>query len=936
MMRLTCLLSGLVFSTHALAAPPPDYLRDIKPLLSQKCGSCHGAVTQEAGLRLDAGTLIHKGSNNGPVVVPERPEVSSLIERVSTADDDLRMPPHDAGEPLTAEQIAVLQAWIASGASWPQQEAIPAGPDDHWAYRIPVRPELPAVLPGMSPHPIDRLIQVGLNSAGLQALPAADKSTLLRRVCLDLTGLPPTRAQQREFLADESADAWPRLVDRLLASQAYGERWGRHWMDIWRYSDWDGYQEEVRGSQRHIWHWRDWIIESLNHDKGYDQMILEMLAADEAAPADVSDLRATGYLARSFHNSNRDIWLDATVEHTAKAFLAMTVNCARCHDHKYDPIRQPDYYAFRAIFEPHHVRTERLPGQADIAKDGLVRAFDKSPDAQTFLYVSGNEKQPDKDNPIAPSLPSFLDIPFEPESVGLPPTAAFPALRDYVRQEDLAAARQKLSDAEQALQRYRDAVSQQESAAAGELKSAELPSPAAFPEAEDAILPTVPTVDAVLQQHVTAAAAALASLRARWAADAAKYADPPHDSELRQHLAEQASVAEHHARISQTHATALQHKLDLLRAVRDSNPDNADTQKAVEQARKTYQASARAALDAGYGKEPGQLPTDGKYTSVGESYPSVSTGRRLALAKWITDRQNPLTARVAVNHIWMRHFGEPLVPNVFDFGLKTPRPVQADLLDWLAVEFMDHEFSMKHLHRLILTSAAFRRASSGESALTALNRQTDPDNALLWKANVRRLEAEVIRDSMLHVCGGLDTTTGGPDLDFHNGDTILRRSVYFRHAYEKQMTMLVIFDAAGPAECYRRSPSIVPQQALAVSNSPLTFDQARRLAARLTDESRSTAGENSEAGGHPSQEQSEHYIQAAFETVLGRPCTASELQVCRDFLSEQARLLTATDQLTAQPGTAVATTPASSDPALRARENLIHVLLNHNDFVTVR
>jgi hypothetical protein len=225
---------------------------------------------------------------------------------------------------------------------------------------------------------------------------------------------------------------------------------------------------------------------------------------------------------------------------------------------------------------------------------------------------------------------------------------------------------------------------------------------------------------------------------------------------------------------------------------------------------------------------------DDIYTPVCEEYPRTSTGRRLALARWIADPKNPLTARVAVNHVWLRHFGEPLVDEVFDFGLRSPRPVHAELLDWLAAELIDNGWSMKHVHRLIVTSQAYRRASSGPPEQTAGNRSLDPDNQLYWWFGAQRLNAEVVRDSLIYVAGKLDLTQGGPDIDYQQGESVFRRSIYFRHAYEKQMTMLVMFDAPSPTECYRRSESIIPQPALALSNSSLGVSLARALAAALS------------------------------------------------------------------------------------------------------
>ena len=286
------------------------------------------------------------------------------------------MPPPSEGLPLGEHEVGVLRAWIDQGAVAPP-EAVPPAPNRHWAYVPPVRPAIPAAARrGWASNPLDAFLAAAHQSQGLQASPPVTKDLLLRRVYLDLVGLPPTREELHDFRTDRSPGAYEKVVDRLLASPRYGERWGRHWMDVWRYSDWYGLGEEVRYSHPHIWHWRDWIVAALNSDKGYDRMVVEMLAADELVPDDPVAVRATGFLVRNWDIFNRNTWLGNTVEHTARAFLGVTIQCARCHDHKFDPISQSDYYRLRAFFEPVHIRIDRVPGQPDRAKGGLPRVFD--------------------------------------------------------------------------------------------------------------------------------------------------------------------------------------------------------------------------------------------------------------------------------------------------------------------------------------------------------------------------------------------------------------------------------------------------------------------------------------------------------------------------------------------------------------------------------
>ena len=293
------------------------------------------------------------GGDSGPAIVPQDVAASLLVQRVSAEDASERMPP--LGKPLTPEQIARISAWIAQGALAPTNETPEADPRDHWAFRLPIRPPTPDVTGiGWVRNPIDAFVAREHTRWGLKPSSPQSDSLLLRRVYLDLIGLPPTRAQLQAFLADRAPDAYERVVDGLLASPQYGQRWGRHWMDVWRYSDWYGRRmvPDVWNSAPQIWRWRDWIVDSLNADKGYDCMLAEMLAADEIAPEDEQAGYATGYLVRNWYALNHNDWMRSNVEHTGKAFLGLTFNCAHCHDHKYDPITQLDYFRLRTFSSP--------------------------------------------------------------------------------------------------------------------------------------------------------------------------------------------------------------------------------------------------------------------------------------------------------------------------------------------------------------------------------------------------------------------------------------------------------------------------------------------------------------------------------------------------------------------------------------------------------
>jgi hypothetical protein len=888
----------LLLLAYLLAAPAPlpageavDYLRDVKPVLKQRCFACHGALKQQAKLRLDTAALVRKGGRHGPAVVPGNAAGSLLIKRITDPDAQTRMPPQ--GLPLTEAQVALLRGWIDRGAPAPPGEAPEENPRSHWAFRKPVRPAVPLV-PAGTRNPVDAFLAAERTKHGLPPTPPADRPALLRRVTLDLIGLPPTREELHAFLADNSPDAYEKVVDRLLASPQYGERWGRHWMDVWRYSDWYGRRSvpDVMNSYPQIWRWRDWIVRSLNEDRGYDRMVLEMLAADEIAPDDDRALVATGFLVRNWFKWNYNQWMRDNVEHTAKAFLGLTLNCCHCHDHKYDPITQREYFQFRAFFEPLELRHDRWAGEPDPGPfkkyvygvaygpitSGMIRVFDEKPDAPTFFYTGGDERNvvPGRP-PVPPGAPAALGgdrLKIEP--VALPPAAWYPGLKPFVQQEETAKRQAALAEAEAALARAL----------------------AALTDADDTRL-AVQVADA----RVELARSDLACVRARIAADRVAYLGAPGDPK---EAARMASRAERRynldaallAEVQAENALAVARRGGATAARQAAEKQLADAAARV--------AACRTALGA----------DTTSYTPLSPVYPRTSSGRRTALARWIASRDNPLTARVAVNHLWAWHFGRPLVETTYNFGRSGARPSHPELLDYLAVEFMDNGWHLKPLHRLLVTSDAYRMASHAPADHPGWG--IDPDDRLLWHFPVRRMEAEVVRDSLLAAAGELDLTMGGPEVPQEQGQTCRRRSLYFAHHGESRMEFLELFDEANACEAYRRSVSVLPQQALALSNSGLELRQGRVLARRLW---QTVAGPDRETA----------FVGAAFEQVLGRPPSAAETRASAAFLARQARLF---EQSKAEIRP-TADGPAA-DPAARARENLVHALFNHNDFVTIR
>jgi hypothetical protein len=1068
------------------AGPPErvDYASAVKPILAARCYACHGALQQKAGLRLDTVALMKKGGDSGPAIVPGKSADSLLLAHLTASKGVRRMPPSSEGEPLKVSEIALIKAWLDQGAAGPADEKPETDPRDHWAFRPPVRPHVPAVRnPAWTNNPIDAFIAAGHDRHDLKPQGQADRRLQLRRVYLDLIGLPPTRQEQAAFLADRSPNAYEKVVDRLLASKLYGERWGRHWMDVWRYSDWWGLGAEVRNSQKHIWHWRDWIIESLNADKGYGQMLREMLAADELYPTNPGRLRGTGYLARSYFKFNRNSWLEEVVEHTAKAFLGLTMNCSRCHDHKYDPITQQDFYRFRAFFEPYQVRTDMVPGQPDFEKDGIPRAFDCNLETPTYLFVRGDERQPRKNRSFAPGLPAILlRDPLDIRPVTLPPEAHTPGLRvtvldAHLRQTERqrAAARAALENARKSLVEVEKQTKLAKAATAGkslvlddfsqtkpdwwEMKTGQwqyqdrkllqqqdgstravlrlrpevpadfvarfaftptggqmwksvglsfdvadgnevlvylsavaggpklqiaykrggdyvYPSGAAqarpvklnepqeltirvrgnlvnvavngkhalayrlpiarragsielitydakavFTAFELAVLPDavqlvspgkgiqIPMTVERARLAVAVAEKALAVaelqpelLKACYNADRARHAHPvTADAKM---LAQQAARLERQAVVAKAEETLARAELEAAHA-----PDRTKVVMNKLSASRNALTVARKAVETpgeSYTSLRGSLKTleSNLETEASRSkpFPTSSSGRRSALAQWLTSQQNPLTARVAVNHLWARHFGRPLVSTVFDFGRKGSPPSHPELLDFLAIELMESEWSMKYLHRLIVTSSTYRMTSSAAAA--EANRQIDPENRWYWRMNPVRMQAQVVRDSLLHLAGELDTTTGGPSIPPNQASR--RRSLYFIHSHNDHQKFLSMFDDASVLECYRRAESIIPQQALTLQNSTLAHTAAEQIAGKLN-----TSELTADAV----------FVRATFELVLGCSPTTLEQAACEEALKELLDL---------------AVREKRPDPRQRARATLVHALLNHNDFVTVR
>lgn len=1137
-----------------------DFRKDLYGIFEQRCFACHGALKQESGLRLDTAASIRQGSDSGAVIVPNDSTKSLLVQRITSKDPLLRMPPE--GHALEDSQVQAIAAWIDQGAAIPSEDQPEPDPNEHWAFKLPRRSTVPSI-ENLSAHPIDAFIQAQWKVQAVVPQGQADAATRLRRLYLDLVGLPPSPEAIERFVADPSKVAYEKFVDDLLASPQYGERWARHWMDVWRYADWFGrrYVPDVWNSAPQIWRWRDWIVDSLNEDLGYDQMIREMLAADEIKPGDPKSNVATGYLIRNWYALNPNDWMRSNVEHVSKAFLGLTFHCAHCHDHKYDPISQENYFQFRAFFEPIAVRQDRLAGQADpgpfqeyeystlrkVQRLGRVSIYDKSPESPTWFYTGGDERNRQTDRgSIRPDVPGFLKAAYEQEiqNVLLPPQSWYPGLDPQIIETILQQADQELADAvkekdqlqqaydalmaieqtqldqqknvqrvEQIQNQIKDLENQEGSskslALSGEqslLMDAsegrrmiyrsvpEVPSveqgdqvrflvriladthfnfqltrnsstgatatyvgfekgliksykPSSFdefevgrfdrdrdqtiqvemtlhPDADQCILRVVSLPDqrllvegakialngwnpvgdpakgilfdartgcvAVVDDWSYARAASLQNpetvpiLAFSFEADkhvensdlvgsldwvlAKDYSIAPASSKVVRKLPfmalsklykefsvakraadrlgmkvqsaeakvlwKQSSCNEINSRIQaerakyipELHATtediqrlshqaSIQEKtsewqnksyewsiaLEQLAQAEAIAPEDPNRAKQIESASRGL-AKAQAELEAAEQlKDQVQKAEASKanYKPLSTQYPKTSTGRRRALASWITSAKNPLTARVGVNHLWMRHFQQPLVKTVFDFGRNGTRPSHPELLDWLAVEFMESGWSIKHLHRLIVTSEAYQRQSSvsGNPSQTR-----DPENRWYWRMNPGRMEVEVLRDSILQLAGKLDPSMGGQELENKDIFTTWRRSLYYCCQPEEdgKSSLGMLFDGPDASDCYRRTRTVIPQQSLALTNSPLVHELSPLIAQQI--ESRLPPD---------FQTNSDHFVDAAYQTILGRVPSPKESELCRDYLSD--------------------TTQTQS-----LRASLVRVLLNHSDFITIR
>lgn len=866
----------------------------VRPVLATNCLECHGAKKQESGLRLDSRQAALEGGDSGEkAIVPGEPERSLLVKAINHAGD-YKMPPN---RKLTGDEVAALTDWIKDGAPWPASAAVahkvaaadlaPLHRQSHWAYQPVTRPALAVVNDAAWLRSrTDAFVLARLEAARLSPSPEADRRTLIRRLAFDLTGLPPVPEEVEGFAADLSPDAYERQVDRLLASPRYGERWGRHWLDVARYADTKGYAFQQERRFPYAYTYRDYVIRSLNADLPYDRFLIEQLAADRLPPADdKSSLAALGFLTtgRKFNNRNDDI--DDQIDVVARGMLGITVACARCHDHKYDAIPTEDYYSLYGVFASCTEPAE-LP---------LIAPPDESAEYQRFEAELAN---------VRGEVDKFMS---EKHAEFLEQTRRQAA--DYLARVAVGESQSLLSklpylsldpkDLRPRLierwKRYLDEHAKPEHAALGLwMELLKLPADG-FAEKARPVLAKWQALPAgtvagqcnpVVQQAFAADAPAtrldvpriygrlLTDAYALWQT-AGGNADalgklPAEQRQLAEILLgkdaptdiERGDLRQYLSRADRNKFQELQKKVESFQATSPLAPP-----RAMVVSDKPRPEEPRVFIRGKQDRPGQQVPRQFLLVlSEQKRQPFTDGSGRLELARAITSSDNPLTCRVIANRLWMHHFGEPLALSPSDFGIRSDPPSHPELLDDLATRLLDSGWSLKSLHREMVSSATYRQASIDRPQCRAV----DSENRLLWRMNRRRLELEAIRDTLLSTADQLDTRMHGRAVELTKSPFTHRRAVYGFIDRQDLPNLFRVFDIASPDQSSPRRPrTTVPQQALFLMNSPFVVEQAQALAARP--EVAAAADDSAR-------------VAALYRLVLNRAPDSDELATCRDFL----------------------------------------------------
>ena len=901
MKSIDCILLLLLIApTSVDAVDDIRFDTQIKPLLAAKCFDCHGSDTQESHLRLDRRAAMLRGGDSGePAIIAGDGQNSHLMQLVRGVDAGKRMPPDEADR-LSNDEIQLLEAWIDGGAVWPGPDGAvddAAQQSDHWSFQAVRTSEPPQTDDPWVTNGIDAFILQKLQEHSLTPNARATRLELMRRMALDMLGLPPTPEEVQAFVAEREPHAYAQLVERVLASPHYGERWSRYWLDLVRFAETNGY--ETNRERPNAWPYRDYVIRSLNDDKPYDQFLKEQLAGDAFGVPE-----ATAYLVAGPYDlvkspdinltlMQRQNELDDMINTTGTAFMGLTLGCARCHNHKFDPIRQTDYYSLQAIFAGIQHGDRSLPltdqQQQEIQEidQQLVQLRDQ---LQPFIKdvgltrpavnAQGNEElfapiaarfvrftilQTNASQPCLDELEVFADT----QNVALSSTGAKATCSSTLPGHDLHKL-EHINDGR--FGNPRSWISNESGQGWIQIE-----------------LPEVATIQRIV-----------------WARDReGKFGDrvaTQYVIEVAVEPDQWQQVASSADRLPFTGAAATQPEYDFAKFPHEKAEEGRGFLQQLEQhAQRKSQLQASAIVYAGTFQQPGpthrlfrgeplaqrEQVEPGTVAALGKlaiSEASPEQQRRLALAEWMASKANPLTARVIVNRLWQFHFGKGLVATPSDFGKAGVPPTHPELLDWLALELMEHNWSLKHVHRLILNSATYQLSSHPrEDAM-----QADADTQWWWRFPPRRLEAEPIRDSILAVTGVLDRRMYGPgfsgfEVELENvrhyfpkkkyGPEDWRRMIYMTKVRLEKESVFGIFDCPDAATSVpKRSRSTTPLQALNLFNSPFMLQQAERLAERL----------EQDCGDQPSQQ-----IARAYWLCYGREPDPSELSTSQDFVAEQ-------------------------------------------------
>lgn len=858
------LLLALLTGTAGLAEEPLTYEKDVRPILKAHCFHCHGEGDELKGkLDLRLRRLIAKGGDTGEGLVPGKPEESLLLQRIK----EKQMPPGNKVVP--EKEVAVLEQWIAGGAltAAPEPEGdqplseISSEEKKFWAFQPIQRPALPVVRNSqLRATAVDDFLLAKLEEKGLTYSSEADKRVLIRRAYFDLIGLPPKPDDVDAFIADSAPDAYEKLLDRLLDSPQYGERWGRHWLDVAGYADSDGYDEDDR-VRLYAYKYRDYVIRAMNADKPFNDFIIEQLAGDELVPLphanlnpqQIEMLAATGFLrtpqdgtAAVSDKTARNAVVAETLKVVSTSLLGLTVGCAQCHNHRYDPILQTDYYRLRAIFEPALDVKQWRPPQAR-----LVTLYTDADRAAAATIEADAAKI---DAARQTKLDGYIAATLEKQIAKIPEDK-----REACREAFKTPAAKRTPEQQQLFKDY----------------------------------PSLEVNSGTLYLYDGAAAKDLE--------DEAKKA-----AEVRAKKPVEDFVSLLNEVPGQVPETQLFHRGDPEQAKQALPPGELSI----------LEGTLAAPIAA---KDP-SLPT---------------TGRRLAYARHLVSGKHPLTARVLMNRVWMLHFGKGIVATAGDFGFLGERPTHPELLDWLADDFMAGGWKLKRMHKLLMTSTAYRQVSHRNAAADTV----DPDNRLFARMNVRRLEAEALRDTILAVNGKLNLKEFGapvPVMEDEVGQIVVgienkngenrpgpiipmlgeeyRRSVYIQVRRSRPLAMLDTFDLPTlDPNCTSRNVSTATPQSLLLMNSDFVLENARLLADRL----------QADAGADPSAQ-----IQRAWQLAFNRAATETELAGSLQFFNEQVANFTAV--AAAEPDAA-----KKPDPQVWARATFCQALFSANEFLYV-